>query len=127
MPCARTRSASIASSASARSESRASLSGFSPACRDASCSYLQSDQVLLRSVVEVALEPPTLLVWGGHQPLPRCLEVVEPREQLRRQPDVAENEPGLRSEIIEQLLFGGSRRVAASIRDCQRTEELVPV
>ena len=50
--------------------------------------------------VDVALEPPTLLVLSGDQPLPGRAEVLDER-------DVAQHEAGLRGEVAHELLLAG--------------------
>jgi hypothetical protein len=59
--------------------------------------------------VEVPFDPAPLLVLRGDQPLPR-------RPQLLDQPNVAQDEPGLRREVPDELLLGGIDRVGRGHR-----------
>ena len=56
---------------------------------------LQRDQLLLRTVVDVAFQPPALLVLCGHEALLGCLQVGQARPQLFGQSFVPKHEPGL--------------------------------
>ena len=53
----------------------------------------ERDQLLLRAVVDVALEPPALRVLRGDQPLLRGLQVLQPCLERLGQPDVASTSP----------------------------------
>ena len=55
----------------------------------------ERDKLLLRAVVDVALEPSPLGVLRRDQPLLRGLQVVEPRPERLREADVPKDEPGL--------------------------------
>jgi hypothetical protein len=68
-------------------------------------------QLLLRSVVDVALQPPSLLILGGDEALLRCLEVLQAGAELLGQPDVPQHETRLRGEVTNEALLGRIERV----------------
>ncbi len=86
--------------------------------------HAQRHQLLLRSVVDVALETPSLLVLRGDESALRRLQFVEPLSQRLRQADVAQHQPGLRREIGDQLLLGGVHRVVGRHRHREGPELL---
>ena len=67
--------------------------------------YGQGDQLLLRAVVDIALEPAPFGVLGSDDALPGGLELVEPLQQLLGQPDVAQDQPGPATRGHGQVLF----------------------
>ena len=71
----------------------------------------QRDELLLRAVVEVALDLAALLVLRGHEALARAPQVLD-------QCGVPQHEAGLRGEVGDQPLLGrarSARRAASSI------------
>ena len=86
--------------------------------------HAQRHQLLLRSVVDVALEPPSLLVLRGDESALGRLQFLEPLSQRLRQTDVAQHQPGLRREIGDQLLLGGVHRVVGRHRHREGPELL---
>ena len=86
--------------------------------------HRQRDELLLRAVVDVALEPATSLVLRGDQAFLRGLQLVEALPQLFVQPDVAQHEPRLSGEVGDQLLVRGRHGVARRLADRERAEQL---
>ena len=84
----------------------------------------ERDELLLRAVVDVALEPAPLLVLRGDQSLLRGLQVVQPGLQLLGQPNVAQHESGLRREIGDQLLVRRRDGIARRLAHGERAEQL---
>ena len=80
----------------------------------------ERDELLLGAVVDVALQPPALLVLRSDDPLPG-------RAQLLDQPHVPEHQARLRREIIHQPPLGRIHRIVRGHRDGQRPEELALV
>ena len=72
---------------------------------------------LLRAVVEVALEPPTLGVGGLDEPRPGRAQLLEARAQLRLQALVLEREPGGGDDPVDELGMVAQRRVVDERRD----------
>ena len=60
------------------------------------------DQPLLGPVVQVALEPPPLLIAGGHDPRARGLDLVELAAQLDAEPCDLDREAGRLDDLLEQ-------------------------
>ena len=77
----------------------------------------EREQPLLRAVVEVALEPPPLLVAGADDAGSRGAQLGELRAQLRLQPLVLEREPGGRAGRGEQRAPLEQRGVVDERRD----------
>ena len=63
----------------------------------------ERDELLLRAVVEVALEPPPLGLAGGDDPLPRGVHLVELGADLAGQALVVEREPAAAATARQQL------------------------
>src|SRR3954452_22894367 len=84
----------------------------------------ERDELLLRAVVDVALEAPALRVLRGDEPLLRRLQILESRAEVLRQPDVAENEPCLSREVGDELALRVVERIVRGHRDREGTEEL---
>src|SRR5207249_5973789 len=82
-------------------------------------------QLLLGAVMDVPLDPTTLAVLRRHETLTRRTELLEVRAQLLGQPDVPQDESGLRGQILDQLVLRGGEGVVRRLRDGQRTQELV--
>src|SRR6185437_13051239 len=68
-------------------------------------------QLALRPLPDVSFETTALRVPRGHEPLPRYLqgcrllrELFEPRGEFLAEANVVEREPGLRCEVLKQLL-----------------------
>ena len=70
----------VASSVGCRLTARRQLS------LDVTQGQADRDEALLCPVVEVALEPPSLLIPGSHDPRPRLLDLGEPAPHLGAQP-----------------------------------------
>src|SRR3989442_12375496 len=68
---------------------------------------LERDQLLLRPVVNVALEPAAGLVLGAYQSLAGMAQVLEPGQQGGRQPRVAEHQSSLSGKGCDPLGVGG--------------------
>src|SRR5881409_3623269 len=68
-------------------------------------------EALLRAVVQVALEPLTLLLAGLDDPQARAPELLHARGQLGLQPCVLQREAGRRADGGEQLGLVVHRRV----------------
>ena len=64
----------------------------------------EGDELLLRAVVQVALQAPSLLVLSRDQPLARRTEILD-------EPGVPKNQSGLRGEIGHQLLLDRGERL----------------
>ncbi|HEY7926837.1 MAG TPA: hypothetical protein VIG86_05370 [Candidatus Dormibacteraeota bacterium] len=86
---------------------------------------LERDEVLLGTIVQVALDPAPFTILRRDQPLPRRTEVLEPRRQVRAEPHVLEHQPGLVGKVVEQLLLDGRERLANTLADAQRPQQLV--
>ena len=71
----------------------------------------ERDELLLGAVVQVALDPLPLIILRAHQPEPRRPQVVDRGLQLGGEPDVAEDKPGLRCQVRQQLVLGGGHRL----------------
>ena len=87
----------------------------------------ERDELLLRAVVNVALELAALLVLRGHEALLRALQILEPRTKVLGQADVPQDEAGLRGEVGDELRLRLVHRVVGRHRDGERPEELAPV
>ena len=88
---------------------------------------LERDQVLLGAVVEVALQPPALLVLRRDQALARCAQVLQPRQQLGGEAHVLEHQPGLVGKVVEQLLLDRGQRLALALGDREGAQQLALV
>ena len=84
----------------------------------------QRHELLLRAVMDVALEPAAALVLRGDQPLLRGLQLVEPQPSAPRQANVAQHQPRLAGEVRDQLLVRGRHGVARRLADRERAEQL---
>ncbi len=70
-------------------------------------SWMESrDELLLRPVVEIALDLAPLLVLRLHQPPPRGPQFLDRGLQLRGEPAVAEDQPGLGGQMLQELVLG---------------------
>jgi hypothetical protein len=76
----------------------------------------EGDQPLLRSVVQIALESPSLLVVRCDQSLARHLQFLDER-------GVADDEPGLRRKTLEQTLGRGGHRLLGRHLHGDRTQQ----
>ena len=76
----------------------------------------QGDELLLRAVVDVALEAATFVVLCRHQPLVEFVELVDPALELRREPRVAEDEPGLAGAMAPRAETESAVLKAAGVR-----------
>ena len=74
--------------------------------------------------MNVALELPSGLVRRGHDALAGGLELVEPGQELVRQPDVAEDQSRPSGEVLREVLLGRLEAVARRLRERERTQEL---
>ena len=63
----------------------------------------QPGQSLLGSVVQIALQPPTLVVVGSDDRGPRQAQALELRTQVRLQPLVVERQPRGVLERVHEL------------------------
>src|SRR5439155_3708420 len=82
--------------------------------------HRERHQLLLSSVVDVALDAATLLVLRGDQALPGRLELLD-------QPDVSEDQPGLRGEVLDELLLRWSKGIARRHVQRNGTEQVALV
>ena len=89
--------------------------------------HLQRDEVLLRSVVQIAFEASPLHVLGADQALAGSAQVVKSLEQLGGEADILEDEPRLEGQVVEELLLDRRDRFAAALADRQCTEEIALV
>ena len=79
--------------------------------------HRQRDEPLLRTVVEVALEPPALGVAGLDDPRARSLQLLQASAQLDLQAAVLERQRGRRRDGVEQLGLIVQRRIMHQRRD----------
>ena len=86
--------------------------------------HLQCNQVLLRTVMEVAFQAPAFQILRLHQTLPRGAQLLKSREQVGAETDVLEHQPRLMGEIVHQLLLDRCQCLASALGDAQRTEQL---
>ncbi len=77
----------------------------------------ERDEPLLRAVVEVALEPFSLLLTGREDARTRAVELVEPGAELGLEPRVLERDPGRGGRRGEQLGLVVERGVVDQGRD----------
>ncbi|MFN8233033.1 MAG: hypothetical protein U0V56_06065 [Actinomycetota bacterium] len=84
----------------------------------------ERDQLLLRAVVDVALQASSLVVLGLHDALLRGLQLRQPRLQVLGETHVPQHQAGLGREVDDQLLVGRRDRIAGGLRDRERAEEL---
>jgi hypothetical protein len=77
----------------------------------------QRHELLLRSVVEVPLRSPALLVLRGDETLPGCAQILD-------QAEVAEDQSGLRRKVFEQFLLRRQERLVRRFGERQRPEDL---
>jgi hypothetical protein len=61
--------------------------------------HLESDHLLLSTVMQVTLQPMTLGILGSDQPPPRGADLLRSLLQLTVQADVAQQQPGPRRNI----------------------------
>ena len=80
----------------------------------------QRHQLLLRPVVDVAFQPAALLVLGRDQPLSRRTEILD-------QPEVLQDQSGLRGEVAQQPVLFGQDLLVRRLRDGERPEQIPPV
>ena len=80
----------------------------------------EGHQLLLRAVVDVALEPAAFGVGRRDDPLAR-------RPQLLDQAGVAQHQPGLSGEVADQLLLGLGQPLASGLGDGEGTQQLALV
>ena len=80
-------------------------------------------ELVFRTLVDVALEPATLRVAGGHQPLARqpqgcrlLVQLDQPDRELLVQAHVVQGESRLPGEVPQQLLLRVGERFAARLR-----------
>ena len=66
---------------------------------------LERDELLLRSVVEVALDPAALMVLRLDQPAARRPQLLDVGLELRREPDVAEDKARLGGQVLQELVL----------------------
>ena len=88
---------------------------------------LERDQVLLGTVMQVALDPATLLVLGRHEALPGSAKIIEPRQQLSVQANILEDQAGLPGQVAHELLLHRIHRLAAFFHDREGAEQLALV
>ena len=86
--------------------------------------HLQCNEVLLRTVVEVAFQAPAFQVLRLHQPLPRRAQLLKPGEQISAETDVLEHQTCLVGEVVHQLLLDRCQCLASALGDAQCTEQL---
>ena len=91
----------------------------------------EGHQVLLGSVVDVALQPPTFGVLGVHQPLPRDPQLLRPGRQLDQpsgelgpQPDPVQDQSGLPGETGEEPVLHGGQRLSLALLQPQHAQDL---
>ena len=89
--------------------------------------HRERDELLLRAVVEVAFQLPSLLVLGVDQPLARCAELLDVVHQLLGERHVAHHQTRLSGQVADQLLLGRRDRVPGSFHDRQGAQELALV
>jgi hypothetical protein len=77
----------------------------------------ERDQLLLRAVVKVPLETPTLLVLRGDQALAGGTEILD-------EPGVPKDEARLRGEIVEKLLLDRREALVRWLGQGERAEDL---
>ena len=92
----------------------------------------EGDEVLLGTVVDVALEAATLGVEGVDQASARHLELVGPRRQLHgasgqlgAEADTAQHQPRLRCQTGEQALLDRRQRLVVVLLEPQHPETFV--
>jgi hypothetical protein len=79
--------------------------------------HREGDELLLRTVVKVALEPAALFVLSANQALAR-------RTELGDQRDVPKHKARLRRQVRDQVALGGRQRLVRRLRHGQSTEQL---
>ena len=88
------------------SGSRSTSPSASRSCTD------ERDELLLRAVVQVALELAALLVLGVDESLARGAELLDVVHELLGERHVPHHQPGLRGEVADELLLRRRDRVA---------------
>src|SRR6266487_5965935 len=78
-------------------------------------------------VVDVALQPPALLVLGRDQALAGRLQLVEPGQQLLREPHVSKDQPRPRRQVAGQVLFGRREPITGGLDERERPQGLAAV
>ena len=129
MPLARSRRSSSASCSlcCSRAAARVRRSGSAPARSRRAALHGERHQLLLGAVVDVALDPPSLTVLGRHQALPRRPELLEVGTKLLGQPHVPQHQPGLRGQVVDELVLRRGERIVRRFRHRERAEQLVAV
>ena len=89
--------------------------------------HRERHELLLSAIVEVALDLAPLLVLSVDESPSRRSKIVDARLQLRGQPGVAEHQPGLRCEVLQELAFRGRGRLVTRLGERERAEQLVAV
>ena len=90
--------------------------------------------MLLRAVVDVALEAAPLGILRGDDALPRCAQIgclrrdlLQARLQVGGEPDVSQDLSGLSGEVSKQFLLNRGDRLARTFLDGQRPQFLTLV
>jgi len=77
--------------------------------------------------VDVAFEPPALLVLRGDDPLAGRGQLVELHQHLLGEPDVPKDQAGLGREVGGELVLGRRQPFAADLQQRERAKELAAV
>ena len=70
--------------------------------------HRQCDELLLRAIVDVALQLPALLILGGNDPLTRSSNLLD-------QPNVAQDQTRLGGDVGEELVLGRGHRITGCL------------
>ena len=85
------------------------------------------EQLLLCAVVDVALDPPPLVVGGGDDPQPRGLQFGQPGAELPGQADVVQQQAGLGREVGHELALDRREILPRPFGQRQRAERFALV
>jgi hypothetical protein len=83
--------------------------------------------LLLRTIMEIPLQPMTLSILGSYQTPPRHAQLLSTVSQLSMQTDIAQQDTCPCRHIGKNILIGASHRIAGTLCHRQRTKYLTVV
>jgi hypothetical protein len=87
----------------------------------------EGDELLLCPVVQVTFDLPPLGVLCFYQPAAGGSQLVDRSLQLGGELDVAQDEAGLRGQMLQELVLSAGQRLVRWFSEGERAEQLVAV